>query len=288
MPPGISTAAAARAPAPMPEPARIAALPMYDFSELQDAHDLLWSAIAARLRAKGVAHVPPNLTRHLDCRQTWHHPGLLFGQACEYPVAKSFRDRLQLVARPHYLAAGCHASSYRSAIVVRASDSAVSLADLRNRRCVINEPDSNSGMNLLRAAVAPIAEANRYFTSVRFSGSHQRSAELVGAGEGDVTAIDCVTWAHLQRLRPALTDRLKVIDWTPASPCLPFVTARFTSETTVQSLRGAIGEVFADRMLRPARELLLLADVDLTPDTTFTRVLELERIAHERRYSALL
>jgi ABC-type phosphate/phosphonate transport system substrate-binding protein len=271
-----------------PGPVRIAALPMYDFPELREAHDLLWSAIAERLLARGVVGVPQTLTRHLDCRETWRHPGLLLGQACEYPLLKSFGNDLRLVARPRYRAAGCEASSYRSAIVVRSLDSAGALDDLRHRRCVINEPDSNSGMNLLRAAVAPVAEGGRYFSSVRSSGSHQRSAELVVAEEADVKAIDCVTWAHLQRLRPLLTERLKVIGWTPASPCLPFVTSRLMDDIAIQSLRSAIGEVFADAALRHARELLLLADVDLAPDTSFARVLELERGAHDCRYPILL
>jgi len=143
-------------------------------------------------------------------------------------------------------------------------------------------------MNLLRAAVAPIADGAHYFASVHSSGSHQRSAELVVAGEADVAAIDCVTWEHLQRLRPLLTQRLKVIGWTPASPCLPFVTSRLTSETVVHSLRSSIAEVFADAALRHARELLFLVDVDLVPDTTFARVLRLERAAHDWGYPTLL
>jgi ABC-type phosphate/phosphonate transport system substrate-binding protein len=267
---------------------QIAALPMYDFPELREAHDRLWAALAQRLQALRVAPVPRQLTRGLSHREVWAHPGLLFGQACEYPVSKFFRGRLRIVATPRYGAPGCADTYYRSAIVVRAEEPAEHLEDLRNRRGIANEPDSNSGMNLFRAALAPVSNGTRFFQSLQFSGSHRRSMELVATGEADVTAVDCVTLAYLQRFQPRLTSGLKVIDWTPPSPCLPFVTSQQTRESTLQALRSALAEVFADRALAPARDTLLLEGVDLSPDTTFSRVKELELEAEHWQYPVLL
>ena len=261
---------------------------MYDFPELREAHDRLWAALAQRLRALGVTPVPRQLTRTLGHREVWSHPGLLFGQACEYPMSKIFREHLRFVATPRYGAPGCADTSYRSAIVVRTEEPAQHLDDLRNRRGVANEPDSNSGMNLFRAALAPISSGTRFFHSMQFSGSHRKSMELVATGEADVTAVDCVTLAYLQRLHPDLTSRLRVIDWTPTSPSLPFVTSQQTNESTLQALRSAMAEVFADRALAPARDTLLLEGVDLSPDTTFARVRELELEAEHWQYPVLL
>jgi ABC-type phosphate/phosphonate transport system substrate-binding protein len=143
-------------------------------------------------------------------------------------------------------------------------------------------------MNLFRAALAPLAGGGRFFQSVHLSGSHRASLQLVAAGEADVTAIDCVTLAHLRRFDPSLTSRLRVVDWTPASPCLPYVTSRRTSEAAFGALRSAIEDVFADRTLAPVRELLLLEGVDLSPDTTFRRVRALEFDAQQWRYPVLL
>lgn len=261
---------------------------MYDFPDLRDAHDRVWSALAERLQDSGVSSVPARLTRTLSHHQIWAHPGLLFGQACEYPVSKSFGDRLRVLATPRYGAPGCADASYRSAIVARADDPAASLEELRNRRCVMNEPDSNSGMNLFRAAVAPLASGARFFQSVRTSGSHLASLRLVVAGEADVTAVDCVTFAHLKRLEPALISVLRVVDWTPASPSLPYVTSLDTGGAVLRALRSAIASVFADRALAPARRQLLLDGVHLSPDTTFARVKALELEAQHWRYPELL
>lgn len=261
---------------------------MYDFPDLRDAHDRLWDALALRLRDGGVSPLPRGLTRTSSHFQVWAHPGLLLGQACEYPVAKSFADRLTIVATPRYSAPGCIGTSYRSAIVVRAEDSANTLEDLRDRRCVMNEPDSNSGMNLFRAALAPLAGGRRFFQSVQLSGSHRASLELVAAGEADVTAVDCVTLAHLRRLEPRLTPSLRIVAWTPASPCLPYVTSSGTSSATLDLLRSALVDVVADEALAPVRDVLLLEGVDSSPDTTFRRVRDLELEAHQWRYPVLL
>ncbi len=151
----------------------IAALPMYDFPELQAAHDTFWRALADRLAAAGMTEVRRQLTRNLGHFDVWKSPALVFGQGCEYPLAKSLAASVRAVATPCYSAPGCDGATYRSAIVVRARDAGVTLAEFRGKRCVINEQDSNSGMNLLRAAIAPLAGGARFFESVVVSGSHR-------------------------------------------------------------------------------------------------------------------
>jgi ABC-type phosphate/phosphonate transport system substrate-binding protein len=280
-------------------PDRVASLPMYDFPELRGAHDAFWAALGARLEAAGASNVPPGLTRNLPHSDVWRHPSLLFAQGCEYPLATSFADCVRLVATPIYSAAGCEGKRYRSAIVVRGAgvvsgagtDGALkaggTLADFRGRRCAINELDSNSGMSLLRAAVAPLATGGRFFGSVVVSGSHLRSMEMVASGEADIAAIDCVSFAHFQRLYPAVVGQLRILSWTPSGPSLPFITARSASDATVRMLRSALADVFDDDGLAPVREQLLLRGVDLQPTEGFDEVLALERRAVEEGYPTI-
>jgi len=260
---------------------------MYDFPALQDAHDALWTALRRRLIEAGMAETPRQLTRHLDHFETWKHPLLLFGQGCEYPLTAPSADPIRVIATPRYTAPGCEGATYRSAIVVRAKDSAESLADLRNRRCAVNETTSNSGMNLLRASIAPLADRARFFASVLFSGSHRRSVEMVAAGEADVASVDCVSLAHFQRLHPSTVAGLRILDWTPSSPSLPFITAAATSDMTLQILRSSLADVLADRRLDAVRERLFLDGVDLDPDAGFTEVRRLQRRAVELGYPVI-
>jgi ABC-type phosphate/phosphonate transport system substrate-binding protein len=267
---------------------RIAALPMYDFPELADAHDALWTALAGRLTGAGIEDVPSVLTRDLGTHAVWRHPRLLLGQGCEYPLAKNFAAEIRTVATPCYGVPGCDGARYRSAIVVRSDDPATGLADLRGRRCVINERDSNSGMNLFRAAVAPLAGGAPFFSAVTLSGAHRRSAEMVASGEADVAALDCVSFAHFQRLIPETTSTLRVLAWTPASPSLPLITARATDEATLASLRSCLQAVADDPALRGVRARLFLDGFDLQPKQHFPAVLELEKSAERLGYPQLV
>jgi ABC-type phosphate/phosphonate transport system substrate-binding protein len=266
----------------------IAALPMYDFPQLQATHEKLWSALRKYLLEAGVKETPARLTRRTNHVETWTHPLLLLGQACQYPLAKFFADRVRLVATPRYLASGCDGATYRSAIVVREDDPAETLLDLRNRRCAINQRTSNSGMNLLRASIAPFANGAQFFESVVLSGSHLRSVQMVAVGDADVAAVDCVSFAHFQRLYPATVAPLRILDWTPPAPSLPFITAAATSDEVLEMLRSSLAAAIADRELEETREQLLLEGFDLEPAEDYAEVLQLESAAAQLGYPKLL
>ncbi|MBV8854690.1 MAG: PhnD/SsuA/transferrin family substrate-binding protein [Sinobacteraceae bacterium] len=265
----------------------IAGLPMYDFPYVAAAHDSLWKAMAGRLRDRGIAAVPATLTRDRGHIQLWKDPGLLFAQACEFPVAKGLAREVRPLATPRYAAAGCEGNRYRSAVLVRTEDAAQSLIALRGRRCAVNEPDSNSGMNLLRVSIAPLAGGQKFFNRVIVSGSHRASAVMVAENEADVAALDCVTLAHLQRQEPKLTARLRVLCWTPSSPCLPFITSRQHGEDLVQALRRALQDVLADPALTNVRSQLFLSGADFEVDESYPQVIGYERRAAELGYPEL-
>lgn len=265
----------------------IAALPMYDFAPLVAATDAWWAAIAAQLRARGVRDVPQRLSRDIGHVESWRHPALLLGQACEYPLATAHGAFVRPIATPRYAAPGCADARYRSAIVVRRDDAVRDIAHLAGRRCVANEPDSNSGMNLLRARIAPFARDGRFFSTVAYSGSHLASAERVAAGDADVAAIDCVSYAQFVAHYPELTARLRILDWTESSPALPYVTARGTDEATRGALAGALAAAAADPALAEVRDALRLEGFAFDPDPDYRHVQALARAASDAGYPEL-
>jgi ABC-type phosphate/phosphonate transport system substrate-binding protein len=265
----------------------IAALPMYDFPEVADAHDRLWAGLRRHLIDVGIAQPPRRLTRGMHHEEVWQHRSLLLGQACEYPLAKKYAQQVRLVATPRYEVPGCAGSAYRSVILVRGSDRAQTLMDLKGSRCVINDPASNSGMNLFRASIAPYANGERFFHSVRLSGSHRESVRTLASGEADVSAVDCVSWAHLQQIDQPAAAQLRVIGWSAPTPSLPFVTAASSTDDLLVRLRSALSALTEDLESRAAREALFLKDFDLNPRTEFAEVLELERVASRWGYAEL-
>ena len=265
---------------------QVASLGMYDAAPVQAANDRLWAAITEHLSRDGV-DVPPRLTRDRDLGDIWRDPHLLLAQTCGYPLTTSLKDAVQVVATPLYAAPGCVGALHRSAIIVRARSGIDALEDLRGRRCVINSHDSNTGMNLLRAEVAPLAREGRFFGSVEVSGSHAASAVAVAAGQADVAAVDAVTWALLKRHQPSVVAGLKVVAWTRPSPGLPLITAATTPAEVVAALRRALQAVADDPALTQARDALLLDGFAVLPTRAYDRISELEHEAAHQGYSAL-
>ena len=265
----------------------VASLGMYDGGAVGEANDLLWALLADRLREKGMGDVPARLDRERPLDAIWSDPDLLLAQCCGYPLATRYRGRLRYVATPRYAAPGCIGASYGSRIVVRVDDPADSLAALRGRRAAINERFSNTGMNLFRSAVAPLARGLPFFAEVIETGAHRDSARAVAEERADVAAIDAVTFAHMARADPTFTSRLRTIGWTEAGPGLPFVTSIATSDRVLKSLRDALEQVVRDPASGPVRDVMLLRGVECLPPDAYDRLLAIEDEAARRRYREL-
>ena len=218
----------------------IAVLPMYDFPWTAAANDALWAAISTRLAEAGV-QAPTRLTRGGDLAALWRHPGLIFGQTCGYPYVTGLKDTVTLIATPEYWFPGCEGASHRSFIIRRASDPRRELGEFRGATAALNAHDSNTGMNLFRAAIAPIAGGAPFFSAIVVTGSHEASVAAVAEGRADLASIDCVSFALLGRGRPELVERVAIVAESPLSPCLPFIaSARLRRSTIDGGARGAV------------------------------------------------
>ena len=266
---------------------RVASLGMYDAPALQCANDALWSAIADRLRVAGIEGVPDRLDRARPLENIWADPGLLLAQTCGYPLATTWRDRLRYVATPRYTAPGCEGASHRGRIVIRRDDPAGALAMLRGRRVAVNDLSSNTGMNLLRAAVTPLAIEGRFFGSVIETGSHFASARAVASGAADVAAIDGITFAHLERAEPALAYQLRTLAWSAASPGLPLVTSAATTDEQLRLIRRAIREAVRDPANTIALETLLIDGVEVLRGRRYDVLKTIEQRSVRRGYPQL-
>jgi len=238
----------------------IASLGMYDHGAQREANDRLWAELARILRDRGVAGVPDRLDRTRSVQDSWHDPDLLCGQICGFPLITDRSLALRVLALPVYDAPGCGDALHHSLLVTRQGD-ATTLDAYRDRRAAINDRQSNTGMNLFRAAIAPLAVEGRFFAEVRETGAHRQSLSAIVLGESDIAAIDAVTFAAIARAEPELTDAVQIIGTTASSPTLPFVTSRNTSVETVAALRMALADVAADPGLADARAALFLAGI---------------------------
>ncbi|MET0240739.1 MAG: PhnD/SsuA/transferrin family substrate-binding protein [Sphingobium sp.] len=265
----------------------IVSLPMYDLPWLHAANDRLWASLAARLRARGIADVPAALHRDDDLDTTWRDPTLLLGQTCGYPLLTRLHESVRLVATPHYDAQGCEGAFHRAAILVRQDDAARALPHLQGRTAGVNGYDSNTGMNLFRAAIAEVTQEPLFFASVVVTGSHARSFAALLSGKIDVASIDAVTWALLRDRYPEHAARLRVLAWTSASPSLPFITASRTSDAMISALRDVLKAAADDPALGDTLASLRIRSFSVQPVQAYERILQFEQQAVDRSYSEL-
>lgn len=254
---------------------RPVALPMYDLAEVRAATDAWWRGLAKHLRAAGLDDVPEALTRN-NAEATWTSPDLLLAQTCGYPLTHDLADRVRVVATPSYDAPGYEGAFYRSLIIVGADDPAIELADLRGRRATINDYASQSGFNALRAAIAPLTEDGRFFSSVAKSGGHRFSLAMVNNGKADVCAVDGVTHALLQTHASDDLAGTRILCETPlAAPGLPYVTA----SGDLARLRDGVMAAADDPALAMVRKMLLISGFQILSDDAYDVIVEMERLA---------
>jgi ABC-type phosphate/phosphonate transport system substrate-binding protein len=264
-----------------------AGLPMYDLPEMRAAIDAFWAGLAGHLRATGIAGVPLRIEHPVDYATHWLAPDLLFSQTCGYPLRHRLRGRVRYVATPSYAVEGCGRGTYRSVILVRADAAVRDLEDLRGARAAFNDRQSQSGMNALRASVAPLSRNGRFFDRVIRSGRHEASIRAVADGEADVATVDCVTWACLRRYRPASVERVRVLGMTAEMPALPFIAAHSVSAESIRQMRAALARTIADPALARVREALFLSDIVVLPANAYLAIDRMEEDAIARGYPQL-
>ena len=240
---------------------------MYDWPEVQWAHDSMWLAIRQRLEARGVA-APKALDRSRDRHQIWTDPGLILSQTCAWPYVTRLMDKVRLVGTPEYDADGCADSLYSSFLVARAAEPGDSLGAFRKRRFAVNGRDSLSGFIALRSAMQAEGLDESDVAWVE-TGAHRESVRAVAEGRADVAAIDAVCWALAGRHEAGAVAELRVINRTPLRPGLPLITAKGHDEARLRALRSAITDALASEETLSARQALFLAALDITDEADY-------------------
>jgi ABC-type phosphate/phosphonate transport system substrate-binding protein len=266
-------------------PVRRASLPMYDLPAVRAATDAWWQGLAGHLRTAGVAGVPDRLAREPAPQST--APDLLLSQTCGYPLTHALAGEVEPLCTPVYGAPGCRGPRYVSALVVRADSPATELADLRGGVCAFNNPASQSGYNVLRRMVAPLAGGAAFFDRTVATGGHAASVAAVGAGEADLCAVDSVTHALLGRHAPTALAGTRVLGHSLEAPGLPVVTGPAITENERARIQAGVQAAVADPGLAETRAALLLEGVEAVPLSAYDEIVVMEEEAAALGYPEL-
>ena len=265
----------------------IASMPMYEMPEVRKALDSLWAGLARNFRREGIADVPDSIVHDRPLAELWADPELCFSQCCGYDLVNRYAGKLQPIVTPHYGAPECEGRDYASVVIVAEACEATDVLEMRGAVCVINGPESHSGMSALRALIAPVSHAGRFFSRVEVSGTHAGSLAMIRSGDADVAAVDCVTYALLRRNRPDSLIGTRKLGRTYRAPGIPYVTRSDRDEDTIARTRTAIFKSFADPNLAGARDTLLLKDIEQTTASDYQPIMAYQDLAARYGYPEL-
>ncbi|MCE4072338.1 MULTISPECIES: phosphate/phosphite/phosphonate ABC transporter substrate-binding protein [Pseudomonas] len=214
-------------------PLTLAELPMYTAPEVIRSASEAW--IARTLDLLDVRREPwPGD----DLHALFLAPQLLLTQTCGYPLMTALRGQVRLIGRPDFDLPYSTGGEHCSLLLVREDEPRKDLDALRGCRGAANNPDSNTGMNLLRHALAPWQDGGRYFGELHWSGSHRQSLAWLREGRVDLIAIDSVTFAYLALHSPEETTGVRLLQCSAPSPTLPYITG--ADETQARDIRDAL------------------------------------------------
>ena len=265
--------------------ARVASLPMYLAN--RPAVAALWELLREKLNAAGMERLPAQLTWPQDYHRHWLEPDLLLSQTCGFPLTHALAGQVQLVGCFSYDAPQCEGIYCRSVLVARSEHAHWALERFRGLRVAFNAQDSQSGTNALRALVAPLARKGVFFARTLETGAHTASVAAVRNGQADLAAIDCVTFAALQRCTPQATQGLCTVGTTDAYPGLPLVTALATSAAERVQLQQALHALVAMPQAATTLETLGISGFDTPTLSVYQRCADMRESARALGYPAL-
>lgn len=258
---------------------------MYDMPEVAGALDTLWSALARKLADDDGA--PAGLVHDAALESLWSDEALFLSQCCGYDLVNRYAGILRPLVTPRFTAPGCQGTEYCSQIVVGEGTALGDLAEARGGVCAVNGFESHSGMNALRALVAPLHRGGRFFSRVTVCGTHVESLAAVARRDADICAIDCVSHALLARHRPNALAGTRILCQSARAPSTPLVTRIDRGEAFAARLQTALLQVLGDPALGDAcRELFIAGGVAL-PASAYERISEFEREASVQGYPEL-
>ena len=222
----------------------IASLPMYDWPELRSDTDAYWQTLRESFAAAGF-NPPETIFHPADETEGWLSSELFFSQTCGYPYISRLEGKVELLGTPHFDIEGWQGPNYASALIVRTNVKAESLEALakpdghgaKALRFAFNSRNSLSGYRCVTPLTGPL---EGYFGEMIKSGGHRYSADMVAAGQADIAAIDALCWHLYRQVQPDNAKKLRVLQWTPFLPGLPYITNTDWNAEELQRLRDAL------------------------------------------------
>ena len=258
---------------------------MYAFTDdLQRAWQMLFDHFIDL--TKDQLSLDPGLLFETD-ELTLRNANLFLGHTCGYPLMKNLQDALIPVCLPIFDVPGSEGKNYSSVFITSFDSNIKSLQDCHQRVVAVNGTDSNSGMNVLRHAIAPLSLGKPFFSSVIVSGSHKNSVLEVGEGRADIAAIDSVSFALIADAWPELAAKVSVIGYSARTCGLPLVMPKSRLENSDSKMITAYLNQALQKLPEELQQRLHLKKFSSVDLSEYQGILDIEQQAREAGYDEL-
>ena len=152
-------------------------------------------------------------------------------------IAAPLLDDSRVIERPVYF----------GDVIVNTDSSLTEFAHLQQKRFAYNEVVSLSGYKMLEDYLLPSSGIDGFCSDMIESGSHQRSIEMVIAGDADYALIDSQALAVEAGNDPGINTRLRRIGQFGPHPMPPVVASRRMSLTDIDDIGTALSRIHLEQ-----------------------------------------
>jgi phosphonate transport system substrate-binding protein len=139
------------------------------------------------------------------------------------------------------------ASTYQSLIVVPSRSPAQKIEDLEGKRFAFTDELSLSGRTYLVRYLQDLGrDPKRFFSSITYTRSHDRSIQATARGLVDGAAVHSIVYAHMLERDPRLATRLRVIQRSPPFGMMPVVVSTRLPPDARERLRRVLVDLALD------------------------------------------
>ncbi|MCM2252180.1 MAG: PhnD/SsuA/transferrin family substrate-binding protein, partial [Ramlibacter sp.] len=201
-----------------------------------------------------------------------------FAWICDYPYV-ALRNEVRLLA----VALNQGKPTYGAYLIVPARDSRTrSIVDLKGAVFAYSDPYSNTGYLVPRYEIKQGGEDPKsFFKRSFFTWSHRKAIEAVAAGVAQGASVDSYVWNTLNRVRPDITARTRVVLSSKEYGFPPIVAHRDVSNADFVRMQTVLMDMKNDPQGRGLLERLHLGGFIQGSPALYDGVAEMMRLFGE-------
>ncbi len=168
---------------------------------------------------------------------------------------------------------------YHAYIIVPAGSPAKSFADLKGKTFAFTDPKSNTGRMVPTFMVSKDfgAPPEKFFSSVKFTFSHDKSIEEVSKGAVDGASVDSLIYDYLAAKSPATTKGTKIVAKSPPYGIPPVIVNPKIDPALKQKVKEILLAMHGDPNGKAILDGIMVDKFILPKDKDYDSVREMER-----------